>query len=107
MAGLDIYRLAQGTTLAIARDPNNNNATFMQYTPGGQDFLIGIKPGYAGFSTLLCGTFNLWTLAMTSMTADLTSGAIVDIRNGNARTKARISFSSLGPCLHQFIEGIM
>lgn len=62
MAGLDIYRLVHGTTLANARDPNNNDATFMQYTPGGQDVLIVIKPedlGITGFSSLLCGNYTL------------------------------------------------
>lgn len=61
MTGLDIYRLANGTTLADARDPNNDHATFMQYTPGGQDYLIIIKPediGITGFAALLCGTYT-------------------------------------------------
>ena len=62
MVGLDIYRLSHGTTLADARDPNKNDAEFMQYTPGGQEILIVINPqdlGVAGFSAVLCGSFTL------------------------------------------------
>lgn len=60
--GLDIYRLTHDTTVADALDPNNNAAEKWEYTPGGPDVLITIKPqdlGITGVWALLCGTYTI------------------------------------------------
>jgi hypothetical protein len=56
LEGLDIYRLVHGTTTADAHDPMNHDAKFMQYTPGGEDVLIVIKPEDLGIT----GRFEAW-----------------------------------------------
>ena len=62
MEGLDIYRLPHGTTLADARNSNNSNAEFLQYTPNGEEVVIVIKPADLGISgplAVLCGEYKL------------------------------------------------
>ena len=62
MEGLDIYRLAHGTTIADARDPNNPSADHWRYVAGGPDVYITIKPqdlGITGVWAAVCGEYKI------------------------------------------------
>lgn len=62
MEGLDIYRLSHGTTLADARNPTNQNAELLKYTPNGQEVMIVIRPvdlDITGVSAMLCGEYTI------------------------------------------------
>jgi hypothetical protein len=60
LVGLDIYRLAHGTTVADALDPANERAEFAQYTRGGKDVDVVITPEDLGIAPL--GWFAAWRL---------------------------------------------
>ena len=62
MAGLDIYRLPHGTTIADARDPNKSNAQHWYYKPDGPEIYITITPqdlGITGLWAWICGEYKI------------------------------------------------
>ena len=62
MAGLDIYRLPHGTTIANACDPNNLNAQHWYYKPDGPEIYITITPqdlGITGLWAWICGEYKI------------------------------------------------
>ena len=62
MVGLDIYRLAHGTTVDDARDSTNPRAQHWQFAPGGHEVFITITPqelGITGGWAWLCGEYKI------------------------------------------------
>ena len=62
MNGLDIYRLTRGTTVDDAQNPNNSNARYWRYEPGGDEVFVTITPkdlGITGVWSWFCGDYKI------------------------------------------------